>query len=60
MTPGRDITIRDPQCLANENTDKLVVVPLAWNFFDEISAKCKKITGTDLSFIRYFPEVRVV
>ena len=59
-TPGRNIMIKDPQALANENTDKLVVVPLAWNFFDEISKKCNDITGTNLSFIRYFPEVRVV
>ena len=60
MTPGRDIMIRDPHQLVYENTDKLVVVPLAWNFFDEISKKCNEITGTKLSFIRYFPEVRIV
>ena len=52
--------IKDPKSLAYENSDKLVVVPLAWNFFDEISKKCNEITGAKLSFIRYFPEVRVV
>ncbi len=59
-TPGRNIMIKDPKSLAYENSDKLVVVPLAWNFFDEISKKCNEITGAKLSFIRYFPEVRVV
>tara|TARA_Y100000994_G_scaffold80025_1_gene65981 strand:- start:181 stop:636 length:456 start_codon:yes stop_codon:yes gene_type:complete len=60
MTPGRDIMIKSPKALASENSNKLVVVPLAWNFFDEISNKCNEITGKELSFIRYFPEVRVV
>jgi len=36
------------------------VVPLAWNFFKEISEKANDITDSELSFIRYFPEVRVV
>jgi len=35
-------------------------VPLAWNFFNEISKKANEITKSDLRFIRYFPEVKVV
>lgn len=58
-TPGRNIPIRDPAVLAEEDPDKLLVVPLAWNFFDEISARANEITNSKLSFIRYFPEVRV-
>ena len=60
MTPGRNIMIRNPEWLSNEDTQKLVVVPLAWNFFKEISKKANSITNSELSFIRYFPEVRVV
>ncbi len=60
MTPGRDIMIKNPQCLSEEDPEKLVVVPLAWNFFKEISEKANDITDSELSFIRYFPEVRVV
>tara|TARA_R110002074_G_scaffold78431_2_gene177489 strand:- start:791 stop:1990 length:1200 start_codon:yes stop_codon:yes gene_type:complete len=60
LTPGRDIMIKDPKVLSDEDKEKLVVVPLAWNFFDEISQKCNDLTGTELSFIRYFPEVRIV
>lgn len=60
LTPGRDILIKDSRCLSEEDPEKLVVVPLAWNFFDEISERAKKITDSELSFIRYFPEVRVI
>jgi len=60
LTPGRDIEIKSPKKLAEDNPDKTVVVPLAWNFFNEISAKANEITNAELSFIRYFPEVRVV
>jgi len=58
-TPGRNIPIRDPAVLADEDPEKLLVVPLAWNFFDEISKRANEITNSELSFIRYFPEVRV-
>ncbi len=59
-TPGRNIPIRNPAVLADEDPEKLLVVPLAWNFFDEISARANEITNSELSFIRYFPEVRVI
>ncbi len=58
-TPGRNISIKNPAVLAEEDSEKLLVVPLAWNFFDEISARANDITNAKLSFIRYFPEVRV-
>jgi len=59
-TPGRNIPIRKPDVLSEEDPDKLLVVPLAWNFFDEISTRANEITDSELSFIRYFPEVRVI
>jgi 2-polyprenyl-3-methyl-5-hydroxy-6-metoxy-1,4-benzoquinol methylase len=58
-TPGRNIPIKNPIALSDEDPKKLLVVPLAWNFFDEISKRASEITNSELSFIRYFPEVRV-
>jgi 2-polyprenyl-3-methyl-5-hydroxy-6-metoxy-1,4-benzoquinol methylase len=60
LTPGRNIEIKSPSVLSKEKADKTVVVPLAWNFFNEISKKANEITKSDLRFIRYFPEVKVV
>lgn len=60
LTPGRNIEIKSPSMLSEEKADKTVVVPLAWNFFNEISKKANDITKSDLKFIRYFPEVKVV
>jgi len=60
LTPGRNIMIKDPSALAEEDTKKIVVIPLAWNFFNEISEKANEITNSQLSFIKYFPEVRVI
>ena len=60
LTPGRDILIKNPQSLQGENADAIVVVPLAWNFFREISSKTQTIVNSDdVKFIRYFPEIQV-
>ena len=40
--------------------DKLVVVPLAWNFFKEISNRANEITNSSLKFIKYFPKVEIL
>ena len=61
LTPGRDIPIKNPQQLQNEDPNGIVVVPLAWNFFKEISAKTKTIVDSeDVKFVKYFPEVKVI
>jgi hypothetical protein len=40
--------------------DKILFMPLAWNFFPEIKAKIQAArTNPDDHFIRYFPEVEV-
>jgi len=59
-TPGRNIIIRDPQVLKNEDLSKIVIVPLAWNFFKEIKNKVSTIIGQDIPFIKYFPKVEVI
>ena len=60
QTPGRNIPIKDPRDLATENADKLVIVPLAWNFFKEIKQRATQIIGSEVRFIKYFPEIRVL
>jgi hypothetical protein len=55
-TPGMKIPIRSPDVLLNE-TGPLVVLPLAWNFYDEIRQKVER--RTPAVFIRYFPRIRV-
>ena len=44
----------------SEDPDKLVVVPLAWNFFDEIRQRANSVAGSELTFIKYFPNLEVV
>ena len=62
-SPGKDIGVVSMDSLLENITDnhKVVFVPLAWNFFDEIKAKIlTKRNNSNDKFIRYFPEVRVV
>lgn len=57
LTPGMDIPIYPPQRLSDEK-GSVLVVPLAWNFFDEIYHKVKKLRPTvDDVFITYFPSL---
>lgn len=61
FTPGSSIPI-----VAFEDTnisveDKVVFVPLAWNFFDEIRNRIKEKRNRDVDkFLRYFPLVGYV
>jgi len=59
-TPGRNILIKDPQALKNEDPQNIIIIPLAWNFFTEIGNKTREITESDVIFIKYFPEVEVI
>lgn len=60
LTPGRNIPIKDSQTLLEEDPNKIVIIPLAWNFFPEISRRANDITNSKLLFIKYFPEVKVL
>lgn len=53
-TPGMKIPIKSPDALLEEK-EKLVIVPLAWNFYDEIKQKVQQRTSA--TFIRYFPSI---
>lgn len=61
-TPGTNIKITSIDILNsfNEN-DKILFVPLAWNFFNEIRTRILKVrqNKNDL-YLRYFPNVNVI
>lgn len=42
-------------------SDKVLFVPLAWNYFDEIKSRIKAVrNNSNDAFIKYFPEVTIV
>lgn len=59
LTPGMDIPIYAPERLAEERR-AVVLVPLAWNFYDEIYRKLKhyRPDRSDI-LVTYFPEVTI-
>ena len=57
FTPGMHIPIVHPDTIIDE-TDKTLVIPLAWNFFDEIKQKVL-YRNANVKFIKYFPDVVV-
>jgi len=60
FTPGMNIPILSPDTLANESSDRILFLPLAWNFFDEIKEKILSKRNNRMDkFIRYFPEVLI-
>jgi hypothetical protein len=59
FTPGTDIEIKDRSSL--DLDEEIVIVPLAWNFFNEIKENVEGIRqGKPTKFIRYFPSVTVL
>jgi hypothetical protein len=62
VSPGRDIPIvsMDYVTMNYSKSQKILFVPLAWNFFREIKNKIKQVRDVDIDrFLRYFPEVEV-
>ena len=59
LTPGTNIPIKDRSSL---DIDKhIVVIPLAWNFFDEIKFNVEEIRqGKSTQYVQYFPNVMFV
>jgi ubiquinone/menaquinone biosynthesis C-methylase UbiE len=57
LCPGSDIPIYGSDQLVTEK-DSIIVVPLAWNFFDEIESKVRQLRPeyTD-TYVKYFPEL---
>jgi 2-polyprenyl-3-methyl-5-hydroxy-6-metoxy-1,4-benzoquinol methylase len=59
-TPGTDIKIVDIEILKTFKDDKIVFVPLAWNFYDEIRKRIESVRKNDQDlFIKYFPKIIV-
>jgi SAM-dependent methyltransferase len=61
-SPGRNIPIvsMDHVTMNYGNSDRILFVPLAWNFFKEIKNRIKQVRNVDHDkFLRYFPEVEV-
>lgn len=59
LCPGSNIEIHNTKMLATEK-DNLVIVPLAWNFYEEITSRVKDIRPNNQdSFIKYFPILSV-
>ena len=56
FSPGTKIPILHPDTLYSE-TEEICVVPLAWNFFDEIKSKVQSRKSDKINFLKYFPEI---
>jgi SAM-dependent methyltransferase len=61
-TPGTNIKIVPIDYLNNfDDEDKILFVPLAWNFFDEIKFKVSQIRKNKYDkYLKYFPKVKVI
>jgi len=58
--PGSHIPVVSIDELDKYADTSIIFIPLAWNFFDEISAKIKaKRNNPNDKFLRYFPKVTV-
>lgn len=57
-SPGVKIPIVSPDKLLEEK-NQVLIVPLAWNFFEEIKEKVFKRKKQDVLFLKYFPSVKV-
>lgn len=58
-SPGSKIPIFSPDKLLEEKS-KVCIVPLAWNFFDEIKEKVYNRGLSNCVFLKYFPEVEIL
>jgi SAM-dependent methyltransferase len=60
-SPGQDIPVVSIDHLSSYNNhDKILFVPLAWNFFKEIKGRIQKQrNNSNDRFLKYFPEVEV-
>lgn len=61
-TPGMQIPIVSKDILNNfKDTDKILFIPLAWNFFTEIRNNIRDVRDnvSDI-FLLYFPEVKIL
>ena len=56
LTPGTNIPIKDRSSLDTE--EHIVVIPLAWNFFNEIRSNVEEVRqDKSTQYVQYFPHV---
>ena len=60
-TPGTNVVIKPNGFLKQyEERDRILFIPLAWNFYDEIRKRILKVRDNkNDKFLRYFPTVKV-
>ena len=60
-TPGTNIEIKSVELLREyDEDDRILFVPLAWNFYDEIRKRIKKVRDNKNDrFLKYFPNIEV-
>lgn len=60
-TPGSNIPIHSVDYIKQlDPNEKIMFVPLAWNFYDEIRSRIKQVRANDNDrFIKYFPSVKI-
>ena len=60
-TPGTNVPIKPNGFLKQyKESDKILFIPLAWNFYDEIQERILKTRDNKNDwFLRYFPEVKL-
>ena len=57
LTPGMDIPIRPVEHLKSI-ISPITVIPLAWNFYDEIKKRTIEVRGNSPDiYIKYFPKL---
>jgi hypothetical protein len=57
LCPGSNIPVQNSNILNTEGN--LIIIPLAWNFYDEIYDKIKYLRpASDDKFIKYFPKLK--
>ena len=60
-TPGTNVVIKSNSFLKQyKERDKILFIPMAWNFYDEIRNRILKVRDNkNDKFLRYFPSVKV-
>ena len=60
-TPGRSVPVLPIEHLEKCKHREICFVPLAWNFFDEIVTRIKRVRDyPGDKFIRYFPDIQIL
>ncbi len=57
FAPGTKIPIFDITKLQTDRPD--VILVLAWNFFESIHKKCKRLLKSNTIFIKPFPKIKI-